>query len=190
MAKKRLALDVNGNLVYCVAKPGKDSCDHICHQKDDETQLHFMRHILEEEDSANVSKISETINELKHKIQCARDEEDLDKLTNDESPDVREEVAKQGYGLDKLVNDEVWYVRRAVARQRYGLDKLVDDEDWHVREAVACEGYGLDKLINDKDDNDKFGIVSLSAWDSLYVDGYEDIDDWIKKNPDECALKH
>ena len=64
---------------------------------------------------------------------------------------VREAVAKQGYGLDTLIHDEKWQVRIAVAEQNYGLDTLIHDEYWEVRKAVAEQGYGLDILINDED---------------------------------------
>ena len=78
-------------------------------------------------------------------------EDNLDKLINDPNQNIREAVAKKGYGLDKLINDESWYVRIEVADQGYGLDKLINDEDSEVREAVVNQGYGLDKLINDPD---------------------------------------
>ena len=38
-------------------------------------------------------------------------EDNLDILINDPNPNVREAVAKKGYGLDKLINDEYEYVR-------------------------------------------------------------------------------
>ena len=49
---------------------------------------------------------------------------------------VKLEVANQGYGLDKLINDEDPNVRAAVAKQGYGLDILINDESWYVREIV------------------------------------------------------
>ncbi len=49
-------------------------------------------------------------------------------LINDKSWNVREEVAKQGYGLVILVNDDSSLVRWEVAKHGYGLDILVNDE--------------------------------------------------------------
>ena len=73
----------------------------------------------------------------------------LDILINDEDERVREAVAEQGYGLDKLINDNHGWVRARVAEQGYGLDILINDTHESVRRAVAEQGYGLDKLIND-----------------------------------------
>lgn len=43
-------------------------------------------------------------------------DEDLDVLIKDPDPDVRGEVARQGYGLDVLINDTNWYVRGEATR--------------------------------------------------------------------------
>lgn len=80
----------------------------------------------------------------------------LDILVNDESPYVREEVARQGYGLDVLIHDTNPRVRAMVAYHGYGLDILLHDEVWIVREMVAKNGYGLDVLINDTDEDFKY----------------------------------
>ena len=80
-------------------------------------------------------------------------EDNIDKLVNDKDWEVREEVAKQGYGLDKLINDKDWIVREEVAKHGYGLDILVNDEDEDVRLEVAKHGYGLDILVNDDEED-------------------------------------
>lgn len=108
----------------------------------------------------------------------------LDKLVNDDSANVREVVAFQGYGLDKLINDEDSVVREFVAKiHGYGLNRLVDDEHFLVRLAVAKRGYGLDKLASDEEYD-----VRQAVQDSLEASGYVVLDDWIKDNPDKCAL--
>ena len=65
-------------------------------------------------------------------------EDNLDKLINDPNQNIREAVAKKGYGLDKLINDESYRVRAEVARQGYGLDILINDPDPNVR-MIASE---------------------------------------------------
>ena len=87
---------------------------------------------------------------------------ELDKKVDSDDWDVREAVARQGYGLEKLVNDNFYGIRREVARQGYGLDILVNDKCSDVREAVE------DYL---KDHN-----LSLSQWK--------------EQNPDKGVLDH
>lgn len=38
--------------------------------------------------------------------------------------------------LDVLVDSDDWEVRQKVARQGYGLNKLINDEDYDVRDAA------------------------------------------------------
>ena len=76
-------------------------------------------------------------------------EDNLDELINDIKYDVRQEVARYGYGLDRLINDKNWRVRQEVARYGYGLDRLINDKNWCVRYEVARHGFGLDKLVHD-----------------------------------------
>ena len=68
-----------------------------------------------------------------------------------ESPTVRKEVARQGFGLDTLVKDKYWMVRYEVAKQGFGLDLLVNDKHTLVRREVVRQGFGLDILVNDED---------------------------------------
>lgn len=91
-------------------------------------------------------------------------------------------AAKKGWGLDVLVEDPHADVRVAVANQGYGLEELVQDTYWKVREAVAEQGYGIDRLLDDKDE-----WVNRAAYKYL-EDNEIHIDDWIKQNPDKCAL--
>ena len=112
-------------------------------------------------------------------------DEKLDRLANDEYWHYREVAAKQGYGLDRLVNDENEFVRVEVAKKDYGLDRLINDKCWEVRLAVVCQGYGLDKLIDDKDI-----FVRKVVKKYLKENGYKDIKDWKKKNPDKVYNKN
>ena len=48
MAKKVLAMNVNGDLTFCTAEPekrGKGRCNHIAHQRPDESATEFMERI-------------------------------------------------------------------------------------------------------------------------------------------------
>ena len=92
--------------------------------------------IIEKDDKYCTNKIK-IIKEVSEEEINKYIEDNLDILINDPNPNVREAVAKKGYGLDKLINDEDWYVRAAVARQNYGLDILINDPDPEVRAAVA-----------------------------------------------------
>lgn len=50
MAKRRLALDINGNITYCSAKEeniGKGRCTHIDHQKPNESTEEFIKRMEE-----------------------------------------------------------------------------------------------------------------------------------------------
>lgn len=76
---------------------------------------------------------------------------DLEASVLNSSWEVREAVAKQGYGLDRLVGDVHELVRAEVAKQGYGLDVLVDDPDPEVRAAVALQGYELERFLDDPD---------------------------------------
>ncbi len=105
-----------------------------------------------------------------------------DKLVNSEDWEIRETIAKQGYGLDVLVNDENLWVRAAVARQGYGLDILINDKEEYVRVAVVYQGYGLDALINDKS-----WYIRAVTRNYLADNNYTDINDWIAQNPDKCV---
>ena len=152
--EKRLALTKDGKMTYCTASEeniGKGRCNHIAHQKNNESAEDFCKRV----ENSKISEIDKIKNlKTDDKIELIRsenvDNEILDVLVNDKDWFVRRDVARQGYGLDKLVNDENWDVRVAVAEQGYGLDKLVNDKDIDVRVAVAEQGYGLDKLVNDK----------------------------------------
>lgn len=50
----------------------------------------------------------------------------------DESPEVRIELTKQGYGLEKFVHDEDWMVRLIIAEQGNYHEILVNDENNEV----------------------------------------------------------
>ena len=87
----------------------------------------------------------------KNRVKAAEQGYALEKLVDDESVWVREEVAKAAGKLgredllDKLVNDESYCVREAVAEQGYGLDRLVDDEHYWVRVIVVIQASKLGK---------------------------------------------
>lgn len=93
---------------------------------------------------------------------------------------IKQYIAKQGYGLDKFVNDEDIWVREEVAKYGYGLDILIHDEFEDVRQAVAKHGYGLDKLINDEDKD-----VRVAVSQYLKENGYKSLGAWTKSNPDK-----
>ena len=78
---------------------------------------------------------------------------ELEQMLHSDDFSDRVTAAECGYGLDILVNDESPYVREEVARQGYGLDVLIHDTKPRVREMVAKNGYGLDVLINDTDED-------------------------------------
>lgn len=71
------------------------------------------------------------------KINEIRNGKNLDVHIHDNNPDVRAEVASQGYGLDNLINDADAQVRAAVARQGYGIETLFNDDNEYVRDAVV-----------------------------------------------------
>lgn len=104
-------------------------------------------------------------------------------LVDSKSDRVRYDAVSMGFGLDKLVYDENLWVRTQIAKMGYGLDLLVKDNHWLVQEYVAQQGYGLDKLIGE-DDVDVRNAVKKYLRDN----GYNNIEDWIAKNPDRCVL--
>ena len=77
---------------------------------------------------------------------------ELEQMLHSDDFSDRVTAAECGYGLDILVNDESPYVREEVARQGYGLDVLIHDTNPRVRAMVAYHGYGLD-IIYEKDEN-------------------------------------
>lgn len=93
-------------------------------------------------------KYMENQEELKKLVNQIQELGDVREVVND--PQIRAELAQQGFSLDVLVNDEEPQVRLAVAQQGYGLDKLIDDEEWFVRANIASQGYGLERLISDE----------------------------------------
>ena len=89
--------------------------------------------------------------------------EELEKLAEDEGPDVRETVARNENTpisvLEKLAKDEVWYVRACVAENENipisVLEKLAEDEHKWVREGVERNEKAptaiLEKLAKDQE---------------------------------------
>lgn len=179
-------------------------------QQNDENYIQFIERIEEK-----ASKINENFNK-KNEIDIYNEDKiirylvagrgyGLDKLINDKECEIRLVIACQGYGLDRLIkdndflirmivaekgyrldeliNDYSYEVRIIVAKQGYELDKLINDELWAVRNAVANQGYGLDKLIDDK-----YIRIKNTVIEKLKELNYKDIKDWIKCNPDKCAL--
>lgn len=61
---------------------------------------------------------------------------ELEQMLHSDDFSDRVTAAECAYGLDILVNDESPYVREEVARQGYGLDRLINDEDANVRKAA------------------------------------------------------
>lgn len=161
---RRLAMTIDGRMTYCTASPdqrGEGRCNHVAHQKENETTTEFCARIASEiEKSASEQEKKDVLNlDISDKQKMIERGENLDIFINDKDWIVRAEVARQGYGLDKLINDKDGAVRAEVARQGYGLDKLVDDEDWVVRVEVARQGYRLDKLVNDKDSDVRAAVA-------------------------------
>ena len=65
------------------------------------------------------------------------------------------------------------------------MDKLVNDKCYDVRWKVAGQGYGLDKLIKDEDK-----YVRAIVTEQLENNGYKDINEWKKDNPDKVYRKN
>lgn len=89
-------------------------------------------------------------NEEEARVWAATCRLDLEASIKDSSPEVRAEVARQGYGLDRLISDPSERVRATVASLGYGLEILVEDSHPVVRAWVANQGYALDRLIMDE----------------------------------------
>lgn len=68
---------------------------------------------------------------------------ELEQMLHSDDFSDRVTAAECAYGLDILVNDESPYVREEVARQGYGLDILIHDTNPRVRAMVAYHGYGI-----------------------------------------------
>ena len=159
--KKRLALTKDGKLTYCTSSEeniGKGRCNHVDHQKNDESQEDFCKRITDMKNDEK--KIHNLKDEDRIKLIKSKDINDqyLDILVHDEDLDVRPSVADYGRDkdLDVLLNDKDWHVRASVAK--CGRDKdlniLVNDRNYDVRVAVAeyNRNKNLDILANYEED--------------------------------------
>ena len=107
-------------------------------------------------------------------------EYEIDKLVNNEDPEVRLAAAKQGYGLDKLVYDKNYIVRIAVVEQNYRLPVLVHDKSIEVRKAVIKQGYGLGYLSDDES-----SVIRIAVAEKAGELGREDILEKLSNDKDE-----
>lgn len=149
----------------------KDNRKYIMQLYDDETVGYFNIDGDKYENFHTKSKViaqqseEESIEEFKYRTNiCLNSKqygfsESTDRRCNDRDEDIRQGVAKYGYGLNKLLYDRSEYVRREVAKHGYRLDILINDYYYIVRKAVAEQGYGLDKLMYDKDYRVRLAVV-------------------------------
>ncbi len=86
--------------------------------------------------------------------------------------------------LDEIVDSGNWEDRKEMVVDGYGLDKLIDDEEHYVRCTVVRQGYGLNKLVNDKD----WRVRNVVKW-YLEENGYKNVEEWAKDNPDKIYHK-
>ena len=78
---------------------------------------------MKEEYMENQKELQELINQVQQLG-------DVREVVND--PQVRAEIARNGFALDVLIEDEDPRVRLAVAQQGYELDRLLNDDEWFV----------------------------------------------------------
>ena len=195
--KKRLALTKDGRMTYCTASEenvGKGRCNHIAHQRLDESTKEFCERIKDMKENNNKKCDNNKNNyiknlDLEEKIELIDSEnindEILDILVKDKDWNIRVAVAYKGRDkyLDILINDEDEYVRKAVAA--YGRDKdldvLVNDEDWHVRRTVAEHGRDkdLDILANDKNQYVRAAVARCGRYKDLDI-LVNDEDYWVR----------
>ena len=167
---KRLALTVDGNITYCTATDeniGKGRCNHIGHQKDEESQEDFVNRIESEiklskiknlklKDLKNMYDNGEDLELLKQleneeliEYRISKGETDFKDVLNTENTNIKFILIGHGLHIDEFKNDEDPFIREEVAEQGYALEDLVNDNDGDVRASVASHGYGLEKLIDD-----------------------------------------
>lgn len=173
---KVLALNNKGQMTYCSASEenrGKGRCNHIAHQKPNESKEEFLERAekemeklnnekdLDKEIELNVEHISyNDFNEeiIVHKKVKGK----ISDLINSKNWKIRMAVAQKGYAFEQLSNDEDFNIRRYIADQGYKLDRFVNNPDWLVRYTVAERGYGLDQLVNDKNSSVRTAVARQS----------------------------
>ena len=109
MAQKVLALTKEHTITYCVAPPekrGRGRCNHIDHQRDDETIDEFVSRVSIKEDYAEeavpdnritkdeVASLKERLNEI---AGCELTEENLNDVINSLPPEKQREMIQIGF---------------------------------------------------------------------------------------------
>lgn len=105
--------------------------------------------------------------DVKERVNMARQGENLDVLVHDSCPMVRREVAMRGYGLDVLLNDEASIVRQAVASTGfYDLSSFKNDTSSIVRNASEVGHNAMKEALsihNHKIDNIEAKTTKIQA---------------------------